>query len=146
MKDAAKKLDVVVRRRQEIRVEERKADLVAGAIDDHVGMDLAAVGETHPLILKRCDVRLRRDRAMGDAIEYPSRDGGMRLAELVVGLGQPVALWRTGQRLDRLVDHALANGEGIRGLLGNWSTGLPNTYLGMIQAPLRAARYVLAAT
>jgi hypothetical protein len=89
MEDVLVQRDLVVGRRQELGVEEREAQLVARAVDDEVGVDARAVGEVDPVALEAVDVRLRRDRPVREAVEDPAGDRGMRLAELVVGLGSP---------------------------------------------------------
>ena len=54
----------------------------------------------------------------------------MGLAELVVGLGQAVALGVAGVALDHLVDHALADGEGDARVVGELVDGLAEDVLG----------------
>ncbi len=54
----------------------------------------------------------------------------MGLAELVVGFGQPVALGVAGVALDDLMDHALADGEGDAGVLGELVDGFAEDVLG----------------
>ena len=83
MEDAPVQLDVVVRSRDEVLIEEREGDLVARAVDDQVGLDDGPVDEAHLPAFQRLDIRLRRDRAVLDAIEDPPRDRRVRLAEAV---------------------------------------------------------------
>ena len=130
MKDAPEQLDVVVGRGQEVLVEEREGDLVAGAVHDHIGVHLAAVREPDPVALQRGDVRLGRDRAVSDPVEDAPGDRGMGLAELVVWLGQAVALGRAGERLDRLVDHPLADRERHARVVGELVDRLAEHVLG----------------
>ena len=80
--------------RDEILVEERERDLVARAVDDDVGVDALPSTNRTCAPVERLDVRLRRDRAVLDAVEDPAGDRRVGLAEPVVGLGQPVALGR----------------------------------------------------
>jgi hypothetical protein len=63
--------DLVVRRRQEVGVEEREGQLVARAVHDEVGVDARAVGEVDPVALEAVDVRLGHDRAVGQAVQDP---------------------------------------------------------------------------
>ena len=101
MEDAPEQLDVVVGRRDEVLVEERERDLVARAVDDEVGLDARAVGELDLVLVQAGDVRLGRDRAVGQPVEDPARDRRVRLAELVVGLLEAVVL----HPADRLAHH-----------------------------------------
>ena len=89
MEDAAEELDVVVGCGDEVGVEEGEGDAVAGAVDDDVGVDKRrpSVKRTLPA-LHGGDVGHGRDGAVGDAVEDAPGDGGMGLAELVVGFGQ----------------------------------------------------------
>ena len=63
------------------------------------------------------DVSLGRDRPVLDAVEDPSRDGRVSLAEAVVGLGQAVALGRPGVAPEQGLGHPLAHLEGHPGVV-----------------------------
>ena len=89
VEDAPEQLDVVVGRGEQVVVEEGEGDLVAGAVDDDVGVRLAAVGEAHAIALERGDVRLRRDRAVRDAVEDAPETVGWASPNLWSGLGRP---------------------------------------------------------
>ena len=75
-------------------VEEREADPVARAVHDQVGLLLAAVGVAHTVARELGDLRLDRDRAVGEPVEDPRGDRRVGLPEAVVGQRQPVAVHR----------------------------------------------------
>ena len=86
MEHAAEERQVVLLCGEEVLVEERERDLVAGAVDDDVGLLRGPVGEADAVAFEALDVRLRRDLAVVQAAEDLARDGRVRLADAVVGL------------------------------------------------------------
>ena len=111
MKDAPVEREVVVGRGDQIRGEEREADLVAGAVDDDVRRLFAPVGEDHGLRGQPCDVRLGRDVAVREPRQDRVADRRVRLERAVVGLGQAVALHRPDRGAQRRLHEALADRE-----------------------------------
>lgn len=79
---------VVTRRIEQLRIEEREADLVARAVDDLPDPLHRAVGEPHAVALEALDVGLDLYPPVADAPEQIGGDRGVGLTELVVGLGQ----------------------------------------------------------
>ena len=116
MEDAAEELDVVVGRRDEVRVEEREGDLVAGAVDDHV--DVARV----PSLNSTVSPSRRRDFGLGAMVPWAMRS---RMRPETVGWASPncgrawAARSARGRRRagDQRVDHALADLERDAGVL-----------------------------
>ena len=74
-----------------------------------------------------------RERMSSDTVGCASQ-------QLVVGLGQPVALHVADDQPQRRALHPLADGERDRADGASVSSGRPNTYLGITHAPRRAAR------
>ena len=147
MEDAPEQRQVVVGRRDQVGVEERERDLVAGAVDDDVGVLLAAVGEPHRALGQLGDVRLRRDLAVRDPREDVVGHRRVGAAERVVGLRQAVALHVADRQPQRRGLHPLAQRDRYRGRArGSESIGRPKTYFGITHAPRRAARKVRRAT
>jgi len=146
MKHAPEQRQVVSRRRDQIRIEEREADLVARAVHDDVGVDLASVGEPHGALGQLRDVRLGRDLAVGDAREHVVGHRGMGLAEAMVGLGKAVALHVTHHQPEhrclRAPAHRVRDARRGRHRVERPSEDV----LGDDQAPRRAARWVWRAT
>ena len=113
MEHPAVQRQVVVGGRDQVLVEEREGDLVAGAVDDEVDVLLdRAIGEAHRRALERRDVRLGHDLAVGHAREDVVGDRRVGLADEVVGLGQPERRRAADHALDQLVHPALAQREG----------------------------------
>ena len=79
---------VVARRRQEARVEEREAELVPGAADDHVGTDRGPVCETHHPALEPLDPGLGHNVAAAEPHEQVLADRRVRGERRVVRAGQ----------------------------------------------------------
>ena len=93
-------------------VEERERHLVARAVDDDVDLLDRAVVELHPVALELGEVRLDRDLAVGDAVEHVGGDRRVRLADLVVGLGQAVVLHGPDRDLVHRLEQQPAEREG----------------------------------
>ena len=99
--DAPVERDPVVGSRDQRRVEEREADLVAGAVDRQVDLLLAAVDEAdRPAARERVDVRLHGDVAVADPRQQVGGDRRVRLDELVVGLREAEVLRMAGGELE----------------------------------------------
>ena len=111
MEDAPVEREVVAGRGDQRGVEEREADLVAGAVDDDVRALLAAVLEDHGARRQPREVRLGRDVAVREPREDRVADRGVRLERAVVGLGQAVALHRPDRGAQRRLHEALADRE-----------------------------------
>ncbi|VWC42796.1 hypothetical protein BSE24067_07153 [Burkholderia seminalis] len=79
-------------------VDERKARLIAGRVDDHVDRLLAAVGEYDAIALQFAHVGPRIEIAVAEAVEQRRIDDEMRFEQLVVGLAQSVVLRLPGRR------------------------------------------------
>ena len=92
VEDALEQRKLVVFCLDELRFEERKRHLVTGAINDDVRLLDRAVDEAHRVVFERLDIRLRRNRAVREAVENATRNRGMRVEEAVIGFGQPVTL------------------------------------------------------
>ena len=110
VEDAPEQRQVVVGRGDQALVEERERDLVAGAVDDDVGLDLAAVGEHDRALGQPRDVRLGRDLAVRDAGEDVVGDRRVRLQHAVLGLraarSAPCRRRRPQQRPEERLAHA----------------------------------------
>ena len=92
VEDAAEQRQVVVRRADQVRIEERERHLVAGAPHDRVDLLDRAVLEAHAVAQQLGDVRLVADLAVRDAVEEVGGDRRMRVAEVVVRSRQAVVL------------------------------------------------------
>ncbi|HEX4687006.1 MAG TPA: hypothetical protein VH228_09490 [Nocardioides sp.] len=99
--DPAVEVDVVVLGADHGVVEEREGDLVAGAVDDDVGLDARAVGEVHARPVEPGDRGLDRDVAVAEPAEQVVADRRVGLEDVVVGLGKAVV----GHLPDRDPEH-----------------------------------------
>jgi hypothetical protein len=82
--------DLVVLRGDQVRVEEREADLVAGAVDDRVDLFDGAVDEPHPVAVPALHIRLDGDVAVAEPVEQIRRDRRVRREDPVIRLRQAV--------------------------------------------------------
>ena len=82
---------------EELGVEEREADLVAGRVDDRVDRLDRAVGEAHAVAEQLGDVALGDRVAGAEAPEQLAGDGRVGVEEVVVGRRQPEVLHAPGE-------------------------------------------------
>jgi hypothetical protein len=111
VKDPAEEGEIVVFGRHERGIEEGKGDLVTGAVDEHVGLLLAAVDEADPIARETLDVGSVVDRSVGHAIEDATADRRMCGSEAMIGRGQAVAREIADGRAEERLPEAPAHAE-----------------------------------